>query len=412
MSVETLCDFFLFLSSDKKRIISKNLIDFYIFIKTKNYLFDEQRKTISENFDNNKQQSLEKGLELLLLEFLLFFYKNSSFDINKSQEKKIQNKIEERKIIEKQKDDEILEEQKNSYQYYYKKNLTQKQIYDDETKKCLLNFLLDGELKINISPENYILFFNKHEKYRIVVYKFIYKMKPLIEEKSKLISNKHLEKKSNINNKSMSNLEKIGNKNKSNHISEKESLIQDKDQFVNILNKVKVNIIKKEENKINDLSEQISNKKKNFEKPKEIFIDEDDDIQFNFNFDDIKNYNIPYEKKIIKNSKINKKKEKNNNNNIKEKIEFFETKEFFDKKTSGTPDNKIEDIPFSLLKKENIDLSKEIILEDMTKKNDKSADDIKPDTKRSLKKHKLKTSKLSEKFGRNENKIQCDCYLF
>ena len=156
MSVETLCDFFLFLSSDKKRIISKNLIDFYIFIKTKNYLFDEQRKTISENFDNNKQQSLEKGIELLLLEFLLFFYKNSSFDINKSQEKKIQNKIEERKIIEKQKDDEILEEQKNSYQYYYKKNLTQKQIYDDETKKCLLNFLLDGELKINISPENYI----------------------------------------------------------------------------------------------------------------------------------------------------------------------------------------------------------------------------------------------------------------
>ena len=130
MSVETLCDFFLFLSSDKKRIISKNLIDFYIFIKTKNYLFDEQRKTISENFDNNKQQSLEKGIELLLLEFLLFFYKNSSFDINKSQEKKIQNKIEERKIIEKQKDDEILEEQKNSYQYYYKKNLTQKQIYD------------------------------------------------------------------------------------------------------------------------------------------------------------------------------------------------------------------------------------------------------------------------------------------
>ncbi len=410
MSVETLCDFFLFLSSDKKRIISKNLIDFYIFIKTKNYLFDEQRKTISENFDNNKQQSLEKGLELLLLEFLLFFYKNSSFDINKSQEKKIQNKIEERKIIEKQKDDEILEEQKNSYQYYYKKNLTQKQIYDDETKKCLLNFLIDGELKINISPENYILFFNKHEKYRIVVYKFIYKMKPLIEEKSKLISNKHLEKKSNINNKSMSNLDKIGNKNKINQISEKELLIQDKDQFVNILNKVKVNIIKKEENKINDLSEQISNKKKNFEKPKEIFIDEDDDIQFNF--DDFKNYNIPYEKKIIRNSKINKKKEKNNNNNIKEKIEFFETKEFFDKKTSGTPDNKIEDIPFSLLKKENIDLSKEIILEDMSKKNDKSADDIKPDTKRSLKKHKFKTSKLSEKFGRNENKIQCDCYLF
>ena len=410
MSVETLCDFFLFLSSDKKRIISKNLIDFYIFIKTKNYLFDEQRKTISENFDNNKQQSLEKGLELLLLEFLLFFYKNSSFDINKSQEKKIQNKIEERKIIEKQKDDEILEEQKNSYQYYYKKNLTQKQIYDDETKKCLLNFLLDGELKINISPENYILFFNKHEKYRILVYKFIYKMKPLIEEKSKLISNKNLEKKSNINNNSMSNLEKIGNKNKINQISEKELLIQDKDQFVNILNKVKVNIIKKEENKINDLSEQISNKKKNFEKPKEIFIDEDDDIQFNF--DDIKNYNIPYEKKIIKNSKINKKKERNNNNNIKEKIEFFETKEFFDKKTSGTPDNKIEDIPFSLLKKENIDLSKEIILEDITKKNDKSADDIKPDTKRSLKKHKFKTSKLSDKFGRNENKIQCDCYLF
>ena len=37
---------------------------------------------------------------------------------------------------------------------------------------------------------------------------------------------------------------------------------------------------------------------------------------------------------------------------------------------------------------------------------------VQMDTKRSLKKHKFKTSKLSDKFGRNENKIQCDCYLF
>ncbi len=43
MSVDTLCDFFLFVSSNKKTISNKNLMDFYKFIETKYQLFDEQK---------------------------------------------------------------------------------------------------------------------------------------------------------------------------------------------------------------------------------------------------------------------------------------------------------------------------------------------------------------------------------
>ena len=35
MSLNTLCDFFLFVSSNKKTISNKNLKDFYTFIETK-----------------------------------------------------------------------------------------------------------------------------------------------------------------------------------------------------------------------------------------------------------------------------------------------------------------------------------------------------------------------------------------
>ena len=147
MSLNTLCDFFLFVSSNKKTISNKNLNDFYQFIETKYQLFDEKRK---ESFGFNKSKSLLNDLETFLNDFLLFFYNKSIFEINKNQVRIIKTKIEEKQNIEKQKDQEIMEEQKNSYQYQYRKSLTHKKINENETKKCLLNFLLNDELNINI----------------------------------------------------------------------------------------------------------------------------------------------------------------------------------------------------------------------------------------------------------------------
>ncbi len=100
MSLNTLCDFFLFVSSNKKTIGNKNLKDFYTFIETKYQLFDEVR---NGNIECNKFQSLLYGLEEFLKDFLLFFYNKSIFEINKNQVINIKTKIEEKQNIEIQK---------------------------------------------------------------------------------------------------------------------------------------------------------------------------------------------------------------------------------------------------------------------------------------------------------------------
>ena len=134
-------------------------MDFYKFIETKYQLFEEKK---NGSFEFNKSQSLLNGLEEFLKDFLLFFYNKSVFEINKTQEKIIKNKIEKKQNIEKQKDQEILEEQKNSYQYQYRKISNHKKIHENETKKCLLDFLLNEELNINICPEKlYFIFYKK-----------------------------------------------------------------------------------------------------------------------------------------------------------------------------------------------------------------------------------------------------------
>ena len=393
MSVDTLCDFFMFISSNKKTISNKNLNDFYQFIETKYQLFDEKRK---ESFGFNKSKSLLNDLETFLNDFLLFFYNKSLFVINKSQEKIIKNNIEKKQNIEKLKDQQILEEKKNSYQYQYRKSLTHKKINENETKKCLLNFLLNDELNINICPEKYILFFTENEKYRLIIHKFFLKMRPLIEKKAKKLLNIQKMNKKSLSNP-IENYKKIKNNNEINQISEKESLIENKNQFIKILNRVKVKVCKTKE----EIPKPTLNRKKTFENKNECSIGEDD-IQINIDDNNlIKNKS----KKLIKINnpkiKINNKKRLSN-----EKLGIFHDNDYFNKRDPRTPDNKSKDINYAMFGKS--DFSKKIKFDDVIKKVDKSADDIGFDSK-SMRNNKIKHN---DKFIKNEDQIQCGCYLF
>ena len=395
MSVDTLCDFFLFVSSNKKTISNKNLMDFYKFIETKYQLFDEQK---NGNFEYNKCQLLHNSLEEFLKDFLLFFYNKSFFEINKIQEKIIKNKIEEKQNIEKQKDQEILEEHKNSYQYHYRKSLNYKKIHQNVTKKCLLDFLVKEGLNINIYPENFIVFFQENEKYRIIIHKFILKMKPLFENKTKNIIKVQKMNKKSFSNQNIENYRKIKMNNEIiNSISKKESLIQNKNQFINILNRVKVC------NSNEAIPKPMTSRKKTFEKKNEHSIEEED-IQIKIDDNNIiKNKQTKLIK--INNPKIKKNKNKTKLNNKIEGV-FNNNNDNINMKSPGTPEHKGGDINHVMFGK--TDFSKEIIFDDIIKKTDKSADDINIESK-SMRNKKIKHN---DKYFKNGDQIQCGCYLF
>ena len=394
MSVDTLCDFFMFISSNKKTISNKNLKDFYTFIETKYQLFDEVR---NGNIECNKFQSLLYGLEEFLKDFLLFFYNKSIFEINKNQVRILKNKIEEKQNIEKQKDQDIMEEQKNSYQYQFRKNLNYKKIQQNETKKCLLDLLIKEDLNINIFPINYILFFKEHEKYRITIHKFILKMRPLIEKKAKKnITIPKMNKKC-FSNQEIENYRNSYNTKEVNLISDKESLIQNKNQFINILNRVKVC------NSNEAIPKPMTSRKKTFEKKNEHSIEEED-IQIKIDDNNIiKNKQTKLIK--INNPKIKKNKNKTKLNNKIEGV-FNNNNENINMKSPGTPEHKGGDINHVMFGK--TDFSKEIIFDDIIKKTDKSADDINIESK-SMRNKKIKHN---DKYFKNGDQIQCGCYLF
>ena len=391
MSLNTLCDFFLFVSSNKKTISNKNLKDFYTFIETKYQLFDEVR---NGNIECNKFQSLLYGLEEFLKDFLLFFYNKSIFEINKNQVRILKNKIEEKQNIEKQKDQEIMEEQKNSYQYQYRKSLNYKKIQQNETKKCLLDFLIKEDLNINIFPINYILFFKEHEKYRITIHKFILKMRPLIEKKAKKnITIPKMNKKC-FSNQEIDNYTKRNNNKEINLISDKESLIQNKNHFINILSKVKAY------NSKEAIPKPMAKKKKTFEKKKIELTIEEDDIKINI----IDNNKIKNNKKKL--IKVNNQKNKTNNTKnklTKEQSGVFNNRDSNHIKAPGTPENKGES-NYGMFRK--LDLSKEIMFDDIIKKTDKSADDINIESK------SVRNKKIKNKDFKYGDQIQCGCYLF
>ena len=270
MLLETLSDFFLFLSSDKKTITTKNLIDFDIFINKKQSVFDQVSNTpVTNNISTIKTSStspssLSAHLFSLLNEMLFYLYSTKVIELNSKIENQIQNKSSE---LLKSK----FSNSNGGYQEQHKKNIQLKKIKEKETKKQLITMLRNNEFNINMDPTMYISFFNSsNSKYKNVVTKFMNKMKSKENENGNV----------SADDKSHSDLDKSNPNNKSglSYVSDKDGLVQNKEKFLDVLSKVKINIENENKNevKVNDIKVEVENKE---EKGKEKYIKEKDVIK-------------------------------------------------------------------------------------------------------------------------------------
>lgn len=271
MLLETLSDFFLFLSSDKKTITTKNLIDFDIFINKKQSVFDQVSNTPATNnistikTSSTAPSSLSAHLFSLLNEMLFYLYNTKVIELNSKIENQIQNKA-----------SEILKgkfsNSNGGYQEQHKKNIQLKKIKEKEVKKQLIIMLRNNELNINIDPTMYISFFNcSNSKYKNVVTKFMNKMKSKDNENGNV----------SADDKSHSDLDKSNPNNKSglSYVSDKDGLVQNKEKFLDVLSKVKINIENENKNevKVNDIKVEVENKengKKKYIKEKDVITED------------------------------------------------------------------------------------------------------------------------------------------
>jgi hypothetical protein len=178
MFLETLCDFFLFLSSDKKIITNLNLNDFNKFLLFNKKLFD----SYSDLYNN---------LKLFIIDIILYLNSINQIKINNSKE-----------------------EMKNE------------QILENNLK-----------IKFEIYPLIFINFMNKSPyKYKFSIKKFMKLIKPFIDYNN---LNKNNNNNKNVSN-DLSNDE--ANKSQLSNISDKSCLVQNKEEFIDCLNQIKKKI--------------------------------------------------------------------------------------------------------------------------------------------------------------------------
>ena len=252
MLLETLSDFFLFLSSDKATITSKNLSDFDIFISKKQNVYENTHPTGKANISTIKTSasspsSLSNGLFSLLNEILYYLYTTKKIKLDNNTETQITNKVNAQ-----MKAKNPAESNGWGYQEQAKKNVMMKKIKEKETKNTLITMLRRNELKFDMVPAEYIEFFNiVSPKYKNIVTKFITRIK---SSGDGTVSN---------DDKSHSDLDKSNPNNKSglSYVSEKDGLVQDKEKFLDVLSKVKINLDNDKEQciKIDDVHVKIEN---------------------------------------------------------------------------------------------------------------------------------------------------------
>ena len=235
MILETLSDFFLFLSTDKKIISTQNLIDFDTFIESKFAYLDNKNSRFS--IKNKEYTQLSYSLHSLLSELLYFNYKKKYIILEPEKESNILERINIK--IQSEKNDN-------------RKEINENKIIIEQTKVSLCSYLRNKELDIILDPIKFISFFNKtNERHRQTVVKFMKIIQPYLEEKAKDLSQDNIRNKTADEiDRSKSDIDKSNPNNKSglSYISEKENLIQNKEKFINVLNKVKNNINKNNEN--------------------------------------------------------------------------------------------------------------------------------------------------------------------
>lgn len=310
MLLETLSDFFLFLSSDKATITSKNLSDFDNFISKKQSVYENIHPTSKANISTIKTSasspsSLSNGLFSLLNEILYYLYTTKKIKLDNNTETLITNKVNVQLRAK-----NPTESNGGGYQEQAKKNLMMKKIREKETKNMLITMLRGKELKFDMIPAEYIEFFNNvSPKYKNIVIKFITRIK----------SNGD----GNVSNddKSHSDLDKSNPNNKSglSYVSEKDGLVQDKEKFLDVLSKVKINLDNDKEQciKMNDVQVKIENDSKSVDHIHERNMDksQNKNEDKNKSFDKIDSKSETIRKDNKGNVNVNTKEEKKDNNN-------------------------------------------------------------------------------------------------
>jgi hypothetical protein len=241
MLLESLSDFFLFISTDKKVITEKDLRAFEYFIKKQFPTIDPQNSQKISSQDLNSSTSsipkLTKSINSFLSEFIFYLYNQNIIQLDSNHQHLIESKSID---IYKQRfsTSNGSNNNNNIYQEQQRKHIQLKQIKNKETKKMLMHLLKHNKLQFNIEPECYLAFFNYTGKYAKVVAEFMNIMKTWYDSYKSV-----LEKHKNSNNNNVSD-DKSNEDNKSglSGVSfDKETVVKDKKKFLEVLDRMRDN---------------------------------------------------------------------------------------------------------------------------------------------------------------------------
>lgn len=326
MLLESLSDFFLFISTDKKVITEKDLRAFEYFIKKQFPNIDPQNSQKISSQDLNSSTSsipkLTKSINSFLSEFIFYLYTQNIIQLDSNHQHLIESKSID---IYKQRfsTSNGSNNNNNIYQEQQRKHIQLKQIKNKETKKVLIQLLKENKLNFSINPSYYIGFFNYTGKYAKVISEFMNKMKKwhdlykvmLDKNKARISDDKSnlSDDKSNYDNKS--GLSGIS--------FDKENIVKDKKKFLEVLDKMRSDNTKENFVDENDVNVEIDD---NINKNKEInkHQEENDEYINNLNKSKDNNKNLSNNANIvvpsdISNSNIEDVNRKNHNNINKRK---------------------------------------------------------------------------------------------
>ena len=234
MLLESLSDFFLFISSDKKVINDKDLKGFECFLAKQFATVNAQQrdKDVGSSNTNISVTKVSKNIYSFLNELLFYLLNQNIIQLDTNCYELIDSKSND---IYKQRFS--ISSATNSKRTYFK------QIKNKETKKMLIHLLKHNKLQFEIEPECYLSFFNYTGKYAKVVAEFMNIMKTWYDS-YKSVLDKH--NNNNISDdKSKSDLDKSNEDNKSglSGVSyDKENVVKDKKKFLEVLDRIRDNI--------------------------------------------------------------------------------------------------------------------------------------------------------------------------
>ena len=238
MLLESLSDFFLFISSDKKVINDKDVKAFECFLGKQFTNVNAQQKEMINDTNVSSVTKVSKNIYSFLNELLFYLLNQNIIQLYSNCYEVIDSKS-----IDVYKQRFSISSATNSKRTYLK------QIKNKETKKMLMHLLKHNKLQFNIEPECYLAFFNYTGKYAKVVAEFMNIMKTWYDS-YKSVLDKHKSKMNGDNNnvsddKSKSDLDKSNEDNKSglSGVSyDKENVVKDKKKFLEVLDRIRDNV--------------------------------------------------------------------------------------------------------------------------------------------------------------------------